>query len=145
MANPVQLIDILSKRTAAEAIWCDDCQGTGEMAIHDPETGSDIIDCETCLGSGYNQLGLILQGILTPPEQGYGPMELQEALAAYLAEAEKQKVLQQAQQSIRDAEEAIAQTQQLIDRTKALMAERQIPLPAKPSTVNQGTPKRRIS
>jgi hypothetical protein len=145
MANPVQLIDILSRRTAAEALWCDDCKGTGEYSVFDPETGNDIIDCETCLGSGYNQLGLILQGILTPPEQGYGPVELREALSTYLAQVEQQKVLQEAQQSIHEAEEAIAKTQQLIDKTKAWMAERQVAPPSKADHPNQNAPKRRIS
>lgn len=144
MPHPVQLIDILSRRTAVEHIWCDACDGTGEIAIFDAETGTDVISCESCLGSGYNQLGMILQGILQPPEEGYGPVELRQAISVYLEQTEQQLVLQDAQQRILEAEETIAKTQQLIEKTKALIEERQGALSVKIPT-STPMPKRRIS
>jgi hypothetical protein len=144
MPHPVQLIDILSKRTAVEHIWCDTCEGTGERAIFDPEAGQDMIPCQECLGSGYNQLGMILQGILKPPDDGYGPVELREAISVYLAQTERQLVLQDAQQRILEAEDAVAKTQQLIEKTKAIIAEKQAALSITLPAPNPA-PQRRIS
>lgn len=90
MTLPVQLIDILAGHTAEENMHCETCEGAGEMAMHDAETGHEPELCGSCLGSGYNQLGLILHGILKPPPEGYGPVELKDALKNYLRElAEK--------------------------------------------------------
>lgn len=144
MPHPVQLIDILSKRTAVEHIWCDACDGSGQLTIFDSETGTDVIACESCLGSGYNQLGMILQGILQPPAEGYGPVELRKAISVYLEQTEQQLILQDAQQQILEAEETIAKTQQLIEKTKALIEERQKALSVKIPTPN-AMPQRRIS
>jgi len=89
MGLPTKLISILADQTATESLLCDECDGRGEISVHHPETGTDIEACANCAGSGYNQLGLILQGILEPPEGGYGPTELTEALQAYRVQLEK--------------------------------------------------------
>lgn len=91
MPNPVKLIDILSAQTAKvnltrEHLECDACDGSGEEMIPHSETGHNNIPCRICLGSGYNQLGLILFNLLKPPPEGYGPVELKTALAEQLAQ-----------------------------------------------------------
>lgn len=130
MANPVKLIDILSRNTAAESIYCDTCQGAGEISVPDFETGSNSAECDDCLGSGYNQLGLILHGILQPPEEGFGPVALKEAITAYLrrtnvqpetaAILETQSAIAHAQQAISETQYAIAQAQEMIARREPL-------------------------
>ncbi len=85
MTLPAPLIDILASHTAGEAMHCEDCKGLGETGQPDPDTGSEPMVCQSCLGSGYNQLGLILQGILKPPPEGFGPVALKDALKEYLA------------------------------------------------------------
>jgi len=121
MANPVKIIDILSQQTTMEHVDCDDCEGTGEVIVLNQESGYDLAECRACLGSGYNQLGLILRGILKPPADGYGPVELRDALADYIAESEQKRWIQEANDAIRNAELAIAETQGLVEKAKACL------------------------
>lgn len=121
MAKPVKIIEILSQQTASENIQCDQCDGTGETIVLSQETGYDLIECDACLGSGYNQLGLILRGILKPPADGYGPVELKEALALYIAESERKHWVAKTNEAIRDAEQVIAETQDAVEKAKACL------------------------
>jgi hypothetical protein len=105
MTLPTKLINILAEHTNSENMQCSDCRGSGETTIHDPETGLDFIMCESCLGSGYNQLGLIIKGILKPPEEGYGPVELQAALKAYKENLEAEQETQGEPESLQISEE----------------------------------------
>lgn len=125
MPNPVKLIDILSENTAAESVHCDDCRGSGQIQVPDQDTGFDLSECEACMGTGYNQLGLILQGILQPPPEGYGPVELKEALDRFLEESSKQQMIQETQLAIAQAQQVILETQQMIARAQELIAQKE--------------------
>lgn len=139
MVKPVKIIEILSQQSSAEHIQCEHCDGTGNMIVLSDETGFDLSECDVCLGTGYNQLGLILRGILKPPADGYGPVELREALANYVAETERKRWVQEANTAIRNAELAIAETQGLVDQAKAWLVSSG--LPTAPSG-NAGEPMR---
>jgi hypothetical protein len=52
---------------------CDVCNGDGRQAAPHSETGHDAVECLPCLGTGLNQLGLIVTGLLHPPNDGSGP------------------------------------------------------------------------
>jgi hypothetical protein len=90
MAMPVQVIQILSQmtrrsdrsspNTTSEPADCHECKGQGEVMAFHPETGHEAVECPECLGSGYNTLGLILNQVLKPPQEGYGPVELRAVL-----------------------------------------------------------------
>lgn len=86
MGFPVQLIRIFAEQTQPEPIGCKECRGLGEVQVYSEECGMDLWECDFCCGSGMNQLGWILSGILNPPPEGYGPVELKEALRQYLLE-----------------------------------------------------------
>lgn len=60
MPNPVKIVDIINQRRNCETLDCECCAGQGELEIFDPKTGKDFVECEACMGSGYNLLGLIL-------------------------------------------------------------------------------------
>ena len=81
----IRLLDILADYTIAENMRCETCAGAGEVLLHGEETGYEPIECEDCLGSGMNQLGLIMHNILRPPAEGYGPVALRDALHEYQA------------------------------------------------------------
>lgn len=127
MAKPVKLIDILSEQSAVENIRCDECSGTGELLVAHEETGLDTLECNECLGTGYNQLGLIIQGVLRPPEEGYGPVELKEALGNYLDELKRQRVIQETQEAIAEAQAAITETQRMIAKAQQMIADKDQP------------------
>lgn len=117
MPLPMQLIDILASQTAAENMQCADCDGAGEIGEFSPETGHEPVTCGTCLGTGYNQLGLILSGILKPPAEGFGPVELKDALSAYLQElARKQPSDSELGRSLRLAIASFSQENEPSDR-----------------------------
>lgn len=80
VSAPVSVLEILSRQTRRDLLDCPECKGRGERLIFDPETGSDYCACDACQGTGYNLLGLLVHGLLRPPESGYGPQELKAAL-----------------------------------------------------------------
>lgn len=80
MSAPVSVLEILSRQTRRDSLDCPECKGQGERLVFDPETGSDYLNCEACQGTGYNLLGLLVHGLLRPPESGYGPQELKAEL-----------------------------------------------------------------
>jgi hypothetical protein len=81
MSAPVSVLEILSRQTRRDSLDCPECKGQGERLVFDPETGSDYCACDACQGTGYNLLGLLVHGLLRPPESGYGPEELKTALS----------------------------------------------------------------
>lgn len=51
---------------------CWHCRGTGYQDVSCPWSGVDQVECGHCAGSGFGELGLIMTGLLTPPEDGCG-------------------------------------------------------------------------
>ncbi len=93
MPNPIKLIDILNAQMAkvnlaGEHLACAACEGSGEEIAPHPETGHDYVTCRVCLGSGYNQLGLIMLNLLKPPPDGNGPVALKGSLSGQVPQTE---------------------------------------------------------
>ena len=80
MSSPRRVLQIFSEQTALCNMDCLFCAGQGETRLFDPETGHELQPCDACQGSGYNLLGLIIHGLLSPPEGGFGPQTLQAVL-----------------------------------------------------------------
>jgi hypothetical protein len=80
MSLPCRVSRIFSEQTALRNMDCLFCSGQGETCLFDPETGHELQPCEACQGSGYNLPGLIIHGLLSPPEGGFGPQKLQDIL-----------------------------------------------------------------
>lgn len=80
MSSPRRVLQIFSEQTALGSMDCLFCAGQGETRLFDPETGHELQPCDACQGSGYNLLGLIIHGLLNPPEGGFGTQTLQAVL-----------------------------------------------------------------
>ncbi|WP_373533156.1 hypothetical protein [Vampirovibrio sp.] len=80
MPSPCRVLQIFSDQSALSDLDCFYCEGQGGIRVFDPETGHELQDCPHCQGSGYNLLGLIIRGLLQPPQGGYGPQALQDIL-----------------------------------------------------------------
>lgn len=89
MQAPVTVLQILSQQSCQESLDCPECLGRGERLLFDPETGSDYQVCLACQGTGCNLLGLLVHGLLKPPQGGYGPQALQTHLRPHLNEPQK--------------------------------------------------------
>lgn len=83
MSTPESLLQILSRQTTADNLDCIECCGAGEQLVFDSQNGHDYVPCEACQGSGYNLLGMLVHGLLQPPEEGFGPQALKASLAAF--------------------------------------------------------------
>lgn len=80
MPKPASIPKIPSHQTRQEALDCPACGGRGERLLFDPDTGVDYHGCDACQETGYNLLGLLMRGLLNPPESENAPQTLKETL-----------------------------------------------------------------
>lgn len=48
---------------------CFYCSGAGTIKAYDPECGHDDAPCLHCMGSGLDDHGLIMAGLIQPPKE----------------------------------------------------------------------------
>lgn len=75
-------------------ITCLECQGHSSQVVlslngFGEVDGYEEQDCPDCMGTGLNDLGLILAGYNLPPEDGCGPVDLEKVLAECRYDSQK--------------------------------------------------------